>query len=250
MKAMEKLGLEDLAEKTIIITGASNGIGRAAALLFAEFGAKLALTARRGEQLDALADEITATGAERPLTIPFDVRDESACHACVDQTIESFGRLDVLINNAGVGIPTPDLAEADVDIMRTVMETNFNGVFHMTKRALTHMKRAKKGHVIMISSVAGTRGNPTAPLYCASKFALEGYTDGLRQQSDLWRRDGIDIRITNVKPGSVDSGYWGDRHVPRETFMTCAEMAASLFWVVAAKSTMNVRELRMEARRG
>jgi NADP-dependent 3-hydroxy acid dehydrogenase YdfG len=101
----------------------------------------------------------------------------------------------------------------------------------------------------MISSPAGIKSNPTAPLYCTSKFALEGYTDGLRQQTDSWKKEGINIRITNIKPGSVDSGYWGKRDVPRPKFMTCEEMASALFWAVATKNTMNIYDIRMESRR-
>jgi NADP-dependent 3-hydroxy acid dehydrogenase YdfG len=249
MDIMEKLGFEDLKGKVIFLTGASNGIGRAAALLFSSFGAKLALAARSVDKLEMLSEEIVASGAEQPLILSLDARSETDCIEAIEKACAEFGKIDVLINNAGVGLPTPDLAEAETDKMTAMIETNYNGVFYLTRQALKHMKAAKKGQIVMVSSSAGIEGNPTAPLYCASKFALEGYTDGLRKQSDAWTQDGIDIRITNIKPGSVDSGYWGKRDVPRQKFMTCEEMASVFFWAVAAKSTMNVYDIRMESRK-
>ncbi|MFW5922795.1 MAG: SDR family oxidoreductase [Planctomycetota bacterium] len=249
MNELEKLGFASLKDKVVFITGASNGIGRATALLLGDFEAKLVLAARSEDKLNAVADEIADTGADRPLVIPLDVTSEKDCVAAIDRTVDEFGRIDVLINNAGVGIPSRDLSEVDSDVLKKQMETNLYGVFYLTREALKPMKKAQKGHVVMVSSTAGVNANPVAPLYCTSKFGLEGYTGGLKQQAEQWREDGIDIRISNVKPGSVDSGYWGDRDVPREKFMTCEEMAATLYWVVAAAETMNVAEIRMESMR-
>jgi len=239
--------MNSLANKVILITGASNGIGRAAAEQFAALGATLVLTSRNGDKLQALADDIVAKGHPRPLTLAFDIAKEAECAAAVAKALEACGRIDVLINNAGVGIPTPDLAAAPTEALTAQIETNVYGVFFITREVLAAMKRAGSGHVVMVSSMAGVNGNSVAPLYCTSKFALEGYTQGLKQQADAWRKDGIRIRVSNVKPGSVDSGYWGDRKVPREKFMTCEEMAAVYAWVVAMPEQINVTEVRMES---
>ncbi|MFW6456657.1 MAG: SDR family oxidoreductase [Planctomycetota bacterium] len=250
MNGMEKLGFESLDDKVIFLTGASNGIGRATALLFGEYGAQLVLTARSEDKLNDVADRIEDNGkADRPLVIPTDVTVEEECVAAVERTIEEFGRIDVLINNAGIGIPSRDLSEVDSEVIKQQIETNLYGVFYLTREALKPMKDAQKGHIVMVSSMAGVNSNPVAPLYCSSKFGLEGYTGGLKDQAEQWREDGIDIRVSNVKPGPVDSGYWGDRDVPRDKFMTCEEMAATLYWVVAAADTMNVGEIRMESMR-
>jgi len=125
------------------------------------------------------------------------------------------------------------------------MDTNVTGVFFLTRAVLPILIAQKRGHVVMVSSPAGGRANPVAPLYCTSKFALEGYTDGLRQQVDGLHDQGVHIRVSNVWPGGVDSEYWGDRDVPRATFMTCEEMACVLLWVVAARGTMNVNDVRV-----
>lgn len=236
-----------LANKVILITGASNGIGRAASEQFAALGATLVLTSRNEEKLNALADGLAAKGHARPLTLAFDIAKEQDCVDAVVKAVAAFGRIDVLINNAGVGIPTPDLAAAAAEALTTQIETNVYGVFFITREVLAAMKRAGSGHVVMVSSTAGVTGNPVAPLYCASKFALEGYTQGLKQQADAWRKDGIRIRVSNIKPGSVDSGYWGDRKVPREKFMTCEEMADVYTWVVGMPEQINVTEVRMES---
>jgi NAD(P)-dependent dehydrogenase (short-subunit alcohol dehydrogenase family) len=239
--------MNSLANKVVLITGASNGIGRAAAEQFAALGATLVLTSRNGDKLQALADDLVAKGHPRPLTLAFDIAKEADCAAAVAKALEACGRIDVLINNAGVGIPTPDLSTAPTEAMTEQIETNVYGVFFITREVLAAMKRAGSGHVVMVSSMAGVNGNPVAPLYCTSKFALEGYTQGLKQQCDAWRKDGIRIRVSNVKPGSVDSGYWGDRKVPREKFMTCEEMASVYAWVVTMPEQINVTEVRMES---
>jgi NADP-dependent 3-hydroxy acid dehydrogenase YdfG len=250
MTDLAKIGFASIESKVVFISGASNGIGRATALLLASFGAKLALGARRIDKLEELSKEIVASGAEAPLLLELDVQDEKACDAAVAKTLERFGRIDVLLNNAGVGIPTPDISKLDAEAMETQMKTNLFGLAYLTRGALASMRASKSGHIVNISSVAGVVGNPTAPLYCASKFAVEGFTEGLRKQCDAWKKsEGAEIRVTNVKPGSVNSGYWGDRAVPRETFMTCEEMASVLFWTVAAAPSMNIVEIRMETRR-
>lgn len=249
MRDFAEFGLESIKDKVILITGASNGIGKETALLFAGFGAKLVLTARREDKLRELAAQIKDKTGKGVLTVAFDIASEEGCKDAVSRAIAEYGRIDVLINNAGIGIPTPDLAAVESSALTGQMETNLYGVVYITREALRQMKEQKSGHIVMISSMAGVQSNPVAPLYCTSKFALEGYTEGLRKQCDNWRKDGINIRVTNVKPGSVDSGYWGERAVPREKFMSCGEMAMTYLWVVAAPQSVNITEIRMESRR-
>ena len=167
----------------------------------------------------------------------------------VEQTVEHFGSIDALVNNAGLGLPS-DLSKVVTADYLQMMETNVHGVVYLTRAALVRMRQAKRGHVVMISSRAGIEANATAPLYCTSKFALEGYTEGLRKQADTWRAsEGVNIRVTNFKPGNVDSAYWGERTVPREKFMTTAEVAEGVCWVLGAPESMNVVELQVESRR-
>ena len=237
------------AGKTILLTGASSGIGRATAVRLSQGGARLALMARSEEKLVAVAAEVVAAGGASPAVIVGDVRDEQACDRAVGATVKALGSIDAVINNAGLGLPG-DLSKASTADYLQMMETNVHGVVYLTRAALVQMRQAKRGHVVMISSRAGIEANPTAPLYCTSKFALEGYTEGLRKQADTWRAgEGVNIRVTNLKPGNVDSGYWGTRTVPREKFMTTDEIAEAIYWVLSAPETMNVVELQVESRR-
>jgi NADP-dependent 3-hydroxy acid dehydrogenase YdfG len=243
--SLEDLGFTSISGKVVLLTGASSGMGRCAALLLAKAGVKLCLMARRKERLDELSQEIEKESSIKPITFFGDVRDEQACNECVAACIEKFGRIDVLINNAGVGYPT-DLETVDTATYKAMMETNVDGVVFMTRAALPHLKKQKKGDIIMISSPAGWRANPVAPLYCSSKFALEGYTEGLRLQLNQLHEKGIHIRVMNILPGATNSEYWGERNVPREKFMTSEEMGSIILQAVATKETVLVKNYQVE----
>jgi NADP-dependent 3-hydroxy acid dehydrogenase YdfG len=241
----EDFGFRSIEDKVVLLTGASSGMGRATALLLAKGGARLALAARRKERLEYLAAEISSRGAPKPLLIVADVRRESDCQSTVHNCREHFGRIDVLINNAGIGYPS-DLETAPTDQYRSMMETNIDGVFFLTRAVLTIMKEQKRGDIIMISSPAGVTANPVAPLYCTSKFALEGFTEGLRLQLSQLHDQGIHIRVVDILPGATNSEYWGDRQVPRESFMTPEEMASVILQTVATSSTVLVKKIQVE----
>lgn len=242
---LEDLGFTAISGKVVLLTGASSGMGRCAAFLLAKAGVKLCLMARRKERLDELSQEIEKESSMKPLTFTGDVRDEHACNECVAACIKEFGSIDVLINNAGVGYPT-DLETVDTATYKAMMETNVDGVVFMTRAALPQLKKQKKGDIIMISSPAGWRANPVAPLYCSSKFALEGYTEGLRLQVNQLHEKGIHIRVMNILPGATNSEYWGERNVPREKFMTSEEMGSVILQAVATKETVLVKNYQVE----
>jgi len=243
--AYEDFGFQPIDNKVVLLTGASSGMGRATALLLAKGGARLALVARRKERLESLAAEVSNHGAPEPLIVVADVRRESDCRSTVHKCRDQFGRIDVLINNAGVGYPS-DLETAPTDQYRTMMDTNVDGVFFMTRAVLPIMKEQKRGDIIMISSPAGVTANPVAPLYCTSKFALEGFTEGLRMQLNQLHDQGIHIRVVDILPGATDSEYWGDRQVPRESFMTTEEMASVILQTMAMSSTVLVKKIQVE----
>ena len=224
--------------KTIVLTGASSGIGRATAELLARAGHRLLLVARRENLLNDLAATLPDAVA-----YPCDMMNIRQVEATAERIVAEQGRIDVLINNAGVGFPTAldTLTTADYERM---MDTNVKGLVLLTRPILAAMKAAGGGHIINVGSGAGVSANPVAPIYCASKFALEGYTDGLRQQLS---RDKANIRVTMVRPGAVDSEYWGDRDVPRDKFMTCEEMAAVFQFVIDFPAGANVREIFLES---
>lgn len=243
--SIQDLGFVPIDNKVVLLTGASSGMGRSAALLLAKGGAKLALMARRKEKLDSLSAEITAAGAAAPLTLTGDVRSETDCETAVKSTLEKYGKIDVLVNNAGVGFPS-NLETESTEQYKTMIETNVDGVFFMTRAVLPVMKKQKTGDIIMISSPAGESSNPVAPIYCASKFALEGYLNGLRMQLNQLHGEGIHIRVVDILPGCTNSEYWGDRKVPREKFMTNDEMGCIIVQAISTAPKVLVKQYEVE----
>lgn len=190
-----------LEGKTVLITGASSGIGRVTALRMAEAGANLFLVARRVARLEAVAAEARAWGAATE-TFPGDVTRSEVMHSAVTACVARFGRLDVLVNNAGEGFfaSVEDTTEADLDRMIGV---NLKGAFHGIQSALPVMRRQQAGHIINIASTAGRRGSPYVGAYCASKFALIGLTESLRVEL---LETGIDVSL--VCPGVTRTDFF------------------------------------------
>jgi len=184
-----------LASTVAVVTGASSGIGAATARALAAEGASVVLAARRADRLHALADEI---GADRALVVPTDVTQRADCEALVGATLDRFGRLDVLVNNAGV-MPLSFVKNARVDEWTRMVEVNVNGVLFMTAAALPHMTERKAGHIVNVSSVAGRRVFVGGAVYCATKHAVTAFSEGLRME--LGPRYGI--RVTSIEPGAV-----------------------------------------------
>lgn len=168
---------------------------RLAACALAAEGAAVVLAARRADRLEALADEI---GRERALVVPTDVTDRTACGALVAAAVGHFGRIDVLVNNAGV-MPLSLVENARVDEWQWMVEVNVHGVLYATAAAIPHLVAQKSGHIVNVSSVAGRRVFFGGAVYCATKHAVTAFSEGLRQE--LGPRHGI--RVTCIEPGAV-----------------------------------------------
>jgi len=179
-----------LQNRVAIITGASAGIGRETALLFAQERCRLVLAARRQDRLDELVEEVKRLGGEA-LAVQTDVSDARQVEQMVRQTVTRFGRLDILINNAGFGL-FAKVEDTTAEEVQTIFATNFAGSFYAIKEALPIMQRQKAGHIINVSSVAGKRGFPLSGAYCATKFAMNGLTESLRTEL---RGSGIDVSL-------------------------------------------------------
>ena len=229
-------------DSVVVITGASSGIGLESAKLFAQAGAKVALLARSPEKLAAAEEAVRELGAE-VLALPTDVTDEAAVQAAFAQIHEKFGGVDVLLNNAGTGFAT-DLATASLDDFRRIFETNVTGVFLCTRAVLPGMKERKAGHIINVSSIVGKVANPNAPLYCASKHALNGYNSGLQQQVAADK-----IRVSLVSPSSVDTAYWDGRPVDRSKFLKPEEVANVIFFVASQPEGVLIKDVDFTALR-
>jgi len=165
------------ADRVCLITGASSGIGEALALEAARRGYRLALAARNLEKLEAVAATCRKSGTS-VITVACDVASEADCRAFVHQSIEAYGRIDVLINNAGISMRAI-LKDLHLDVIRKVMDTNFWGTVYCTHAALPYLLNTK-GSVIGISSTAGFKGLPGRTGYSASKFAMHGFLESLR----------------------------------------------------------------------
>jgi NADP-dependent 3-hydroxy acid dehydrogenase YdfG len=186
-----------LSDQVAIVTGASSGIGAATARLLAREGAAVALAARRADRLHALRDEIEAAGG-RAVVVETDVTDRQQGERMVAQTLDAWGRLDVLVNNAGV-MPLSLVKNARVDEWAWMVDVNVNGVLFCTAAALPTMTANRRGHIVNVSSNAGRRVFVGGAVYCATKFAVTAFSEGLRME--LGPEFGI--RVTCIEPGAV-----------------------------------------------
>ncbi len=184
-------------DKVALITGASSGIGRAAALRLAGYGARLGLASRSQAELGKLRDEITGHGSQA-LVLPTDVTDAEQVRRALDQTIEAFGKLDILICSAGLSLRAY-FENTTLETLERVMRVNFFGTLYATHFALPHVRKTK-GSLVAMSSLTGKRGIPSYALYGASKFAVAGLYEALRIEL---AKDGVHVGV--VSPAFVDT---------------------------------------------
>ena len=190
-----------LQNAVAIITGASSGIGAATALQFASQGARLSLWARTSERLEAVADSAKARGASEVLALSCDIREEAQVVAALAETLRCFGRIDILINSAGLSL-NGEVDGYSLEDWRTVMETNLTGTFLTCRAVLPAMKQQRSGQSINISSGAGRNGIKQMAAYCASKFGVVGFTEALALEVRSHN-----IRVAVLLPGSVATNF-------------------------------------------
>ena len=186
----------NITGKVVVITGASSGLGEATARYLAERGAAVVLGARRAERLQALVDEITRAGGKASAVVT-DVTDPLQVQALVDAAVDTHGRVDVILNNAGV-MPHSPLERRKIDDWNRTIDINIKGVLYGIAAALPHMQRQRAGHIINVSSVAGHKVGKNNAVYAATKTAVRVITEGLRQEVKPWN-----LRTTIISPGAV-----------------------------------------------
>lgn len=189
--------MSNINSKVILITGASSGIGEATARLLASQGAKVVLGARRLERLEALAAELTEAGGSA-VAKALDVTRRDDMQAFINFAEQHFGRVDVIVNNAGV-MPLSKLEALKVDEWDRMIDVNVRGVLHGIAAGLPLMQRQRSGQFINIASIGAYAVSPTAAVYCATKYAVRAISEGLRQEV------GGDIRVTLISPGVTES---------------------------------------------
>lgn len=229
--------MNQFANHVAVVTGGASGIGKAIAQRLAAAGAKVFVIGRDRAKLDALRAETPVIAVHAA-----DVADEAQVQAAIAACRAQLGPVTILVNNAGLGIPTPDLATTDVAALRTMLETNVVGSFLCSKAVLPDMKAAGAGHIINLVSVVGKKTNPLAPLYCTSKFGQRGFSSGLADQVLP-----LGIKVTDLNPGATDTAYWGDRQVPRQKFLQPADVAEAALFILGLPPHVLIRELDLES---
>lgn len=188
----------NIAGKIVVITGASSGLGEATARLLSAQGASVVLGARRMDRLQALADELNGGGG-KAIALTTDVTDHRQVKQLVDAAVQTYGRVDVMINNAGL-MPRALLERLTIDEWDRTIDVNIKGVLYGIAAALPYMKEQQSGHIINVSSVAGHKVGPESAVYAATKHAVRVISEGLRQEVKPYN-----IRTTVISPGAVTS---------------------------------------------
>lgn len=233
---------------TVLVTGASAGIGDACARAFAAAGARLVLTARREERLRALADELRAEHGTESHLVTLDMRDREAVLSTLSSLPGEFGAVDVLVNNAGLGRGLDKVQTGDVDGWDEMVDTNVKGLLYATRAVTPGMVERGRGHVINIGSVAGHEVYPGGAVYCATKHAVGAITRGLRM--DLL---GTGVRVSTVDPGMVETEFSvvrfaGDRERADSVYrgmtpLIAADIADAVLWVASRPPHVNIDEI-------
>jgi NADP-dependent 3-hydroxy acid dehydrogenase YdfG len=232
--------MTEATDKTILITGASSGIGEATVRELAKTGARLFIGARRTERLEALANELGGQVAWQEL----DVTDAASFDAFAAAAEERFGRIDVLINNAGV-MPLSPLAALKRDEWKKMIDVNIHGVLNGIAAVLPRFLARRSGHVVNVASIGAHLVVPTGAVYCATKYAVWAITEGLRQEHD-------DIRATVISPGVVATELGNDISVPevaagletwRQKSLTPDAIARAIRFAVEQPEGVDVNEV-------
>ena len=232
--------------RTVLITGATSGIGEAAAHAFAGAGWRVIATGRRAERLDAL---VAALGADKVHPAVFDVCDETARDAALDALPDAFRDIDLLINNAGLALGTKPADQANVDQWKTMIATNVTALVSLTHKLLPALI-ARKGAIINISSVAATYPYTGGNVYGGTKAFVEQFSLGLR--SDL---HGKGVRVTSIEPGMIETEFTlvrtaGDQAASDTLYggadpMTGGDLAATLLWIAELPPHLNINRLEI-----
>ncbi len=233
---------QSLTDKVVIITGASSGIGAATARVLVADGAKVVLTARSTEKLNALATELGPAA----LALPGDVTVAVDVQRLIDGTLDHFGRIDVLFANAGIYIPG-QAAEGDPDAWATLMDVNVDGVLRCVHAVLPHMMAQQSGDILVTSSISGFIDIHWEPVYSASKHAIQSFVHTLRRQVAA-----ANIRVMSIAPGMVANELWGfteeakiNEMVDKHASLRSEDVAEAVRFILAQPPHVTIRDLVM-----
>ena len=232
---------QDLSGKVVLVTGASSGIGRALATSLAREKAKLALVGRAKERLQGVADSL---GGSETLVVPADLAVAGEVERVVSETLARYGRIDVLLANAGLYIPG-NVAEGDADGWDTLLSVNVNSVFRMVRAVLPQMLAHESGDIIVTSSVSGHQAIPWEPVYSASKHAVQSFVHGLRRQVSA-----KNVRVGAVAPGTVLNELWGfsdpaaiEAGIAKREGLRSEDVAEAVLFMLTRPANVTIRDL-------
>jgi NADP-dependent 3-hydroxy acid dehydrogenase YdfG len=237
-----------LTGKTVFITGATSGIGKSCAYAFANEGANIIITARRIEKLNEIAEDIKTKSSVNVLALKLDVQKRNEVKKVVSDLPEEWKKIDVLVNNAGLGRGLNKLYEDNPDGWDEMIDTNVKGLLYVTREIIPQMIERKEGHIIMIGSIAGREPYSNGAVYCATKFAVNAITRSLRL-------DVVDknIRISTVDPGLVETNFsevrfYGDSETAKNVYkglkpLVGDDIADAVIYVATRPAHVNIAEM-------
>jgi len=242
--------LAQAAQYTVLITGATSGIGKATAELFAKNGHRVIITGRRGERLEGIKESFENQYNTTVKTLEFDVRDHRAVTAATDQLTDEWQHIDILINNAGLAAGFSAIHEGNPDDWDTMIDTNIKGLLYMTRAVAPRMVAQGKGHIVNISSIAGKEVYPNGAVYCGTKHAVDAITRGTRM--DLVQHG---VRVSSISPGHVytefaDVRYKGDQNRIEKAYadfdpLKATDIADVIFFVATRPESVNIQDVYM-----
>lgn len=234
--------------KTILITGATSGIGKACATLFAKENYQLILTGRRLDRLEKIKENLEKENQVKVHLLCFDVQDKNATEKAMNSLPESFKNIDVLLNNAGLALGKETIDKSDMQDWETMIDTNVKGLLYVTRAVVPIMKANQSGHIINISSIAAKEVYPNGNVYCASKHAVDALTKAM--QIDLLQHK---IKVTSVAPGMVDTEFStvrhkGDKQVADATYngftpLFANDIAEVVYFVASRPAHVNINDI-------
>lgn len=239
--------MRKLDNKTVLITGASSGIGAACARLMASEGARLILCARRIEKLQALAQEIQQAYQSEVKLLQWDVRQQALIERSFNQLEPNWQSVDILINNAGLALSSDPLQSGSIDNWDVMIDTNVKGLLYVTHAVLPGMLKRQRGHIINIGSIAGQECYPNGNVYCASKYAVRAISKSMR--IDLL---GTPIKVSEISPGAVETEFstvrWNDAEKAAAFYkdfipLQAADIADAALYCVTRPSHVDIAEM-------
>lgn len=239
--------MNSLADKIILITGASSGIGEACARLFAANGARLILSARRNDRLEELAEDLTREYHQKHYILPLDVRNKEQVKTQMGSLPEEWSSIDILLNNAGLALDTLPLNQGLEDHWDTMIDTNIKGLLYVSRAIIPGMLERNSGHVVNIGSIAGHECYPNGNVYSATKHAVHALSKSMRL--DML---GSSVRVTEIAPGAVETEFsavrWNDKQRAKEFYkdfqpLEAEDVADAIYYCITRPQHVDIEQM-------